>query len=69
MITGVDITRQDGIATLSIDGRTDLNLLGPAVFQALHQQVTECGADETVRAIVLQGAGDRAFSAALTSAR
>ncbi len=63
MITGVDITGQDGIASLSINGRTHLNLLGQAVFQALHQQVTECGEDETVRAIVLQGAGDRAFSA------
>ena len=63
MTTGVDITRQDGIATLSINGRTDLNLLGPAVFDALHRRVTECGEDETLRAIVLRGAGERAFSA------
>ena len=63
MTTGVNVARQNGIATLSIAGRTRLNLLGPAVFQALHQRVVECGEAETLRAIVLQGAGDRAFSA------
>ena len=59
----VRVEKQDGIATLSINGRTHLNLLGPAVFQALHQRIEECGRDETVRAIVLRGAGERAFSA------
>ena len=63
MPSDVCVVKQDGIATLSIDGRTHLNLLGPAVFEALHQRVEECGADETVRAIILRGAGERAFSA------
>ena len=63
MTTGVASERRDGIATLSMEGRTHLNLLGPAVFRALHQRIEECGADETVRAIVLRGAGERAFSA------
>ena len=63
MTTGVTIEREDGIATLSMEGRTHLNLLGPATFRALHQRVEECGADETVRAIVLRGSGERAFSA------
>ena len=63
MPSDVCVENQDGVATLSINGRTHLNLLGPAVFEALHQRVEECGADETVRAIVLRGAGERAFSA------
>ena len=63
MTTGVTLKQQDGIAILSINGRTHLNLLGPAVFQALHQRVEECGQDETLRAIILRGAGERAFSA------
>ena len=63
MTTGVNLARQDGIAILSINGRTHLNLLGPAVFQALYERVVECGEDETVRAIILRGAGERAFSA------
>ena len=63
MAAGVSLERRDGIAILSMDGRTHLNLLGPAVFQALRQRVVECGEDDTVRAIILRGAGERAFSA------
>ena len=61
--TGVSTQRQDGIATLSISGRTHLNLLGPEVFRELRDRVEECGNDATVRAIILRGAGERAFSA------
>ena len=61
--TGVSLERQDGIATLAIQGRTDLNLLGAAVFRALSQRLDQCGQDDTLRAIVLRGAGARAFSA------
>lgn len=61
--TGVHLDASDGIATLSIEGRTHLNLLGHAVFQALNQRVSQCCDDQDLRAIVLRGAGDRAFSA------
>ena len=61
--TGVHLDESDGIATLSIEGRTQLNLLGHAVFQALNQRVSQCCDDQDLRAIVLRGAGDRAFSA------
>lgn len=61
--TGVSVAQQDGIATLSIQGRTHLNLLGPGVFRELRDSVEECGNDATVRAIILRGAGERAFSA------
>lgn len=63
MPSGVSVERKDGIATLSIEGRTHLNLLGPAVFRELRDRVEECGNDPTVRAMVLRGAGERAFSA------
>ncbi len=63
MSAEVNVTRRDAIATLEIDGRTDLNLLGPGVFEALMAQVERCGQDESLRAIILRGAGDRAFSA------
>lgn len=59
----VSIHRQDAIATLSIRGRTDLNLLNPAVFRALPEQIDQCAADETLRALILRGHGPRAFSA------
>ena len=63
MTAGVDLKRQDAIATLEIDGRTHLNLLGRDVFRELHDRVEECGQDESLRAIILRGAGDGAFSA------
>ena len=60
---GVSGEIQGGIATLSIAGRTHLNLLGPGVFCELRDAVEECGNDTAVRAIILRGAGERAFSA------
>lgn len=63
MSTGVTLEKQDAIAALSINGRTHLNLLGPAVFRDLAEQVNRCCRDEETRAIILRGAGDRAFSA------
>ena len=63
MPSGVSVEHRDGIATVYVQGRTHLNLLGPAVFRELREQVEECGNDPTVRAIILRGAGERAFSA------
>ena len=62
MASGVKLERRDAIATLEIQGRTHLNLLGPDVFRELAEQVETCGRDESLRAIILRGAGDRAFS-------
>ena len=63
MAASISAETQAGIVTLSIDGRTHLNLLGPAVFRQLRERVEEYGNDPTVRAIILRGAGERAFSA------
>ena len=63
MPSAVSMETKDGIATLSIEGRTHLNLLGPDVFRELRDRVNECGNDPAVRAIILRGAGERAFSA------
>ena len=63
MPSGTSVERKNGIATLSIEGRTHLNLLGPAVFRELQDRVEGCGADPMMRAIILRGAGERAFSA------
>lgn len=40
-----------------------LNALAPAQFSALHRQLTQWVEDETIGAVVVEGAGDRAFSA------
>ena len=50
-------------AILSLEGRTDLNLLGLELFQRLNDGLDEVAADANITAVVLQGAGQRAFSA------
>ena len=50
-------------AVLSLEGRTDLNLLGLELFQRLNDGLDEVAADANVTTLVLRGAGERAFSA------
>ena len=50
-------------AVLTLEGRTDLNLLGLELFQGLNDALDEVAADANVRTLVLRGAGERAFSA------
>lgn len=50
-------------AVLSLEGRTDLNLLGLELFQSLNDGLDEVAADANVKTLVLRGAGERAFSA------
>lgn len=58
----VDV-RDDGVAILTIDRADKLNAMSVAFFRNLPRVLDELDADERVRAIVLTGAGDRAFSA------
>ena len=50
-------------AILTLEGRSDLNLLGLELFQSLDHALDEVAADANVTTIVLRGAGERAFSA------
>ena len=50
-------------AVLTLEGRSDLNLLGLELFQSLDHALDEVAADANVTTIVLRGAGERAFSA------
>ncbi|HVE83488.1 MAG TPA: enoyl-CoA hydratase-related protein [Myxococcales bacterium] len=54
---------KDGVALLTIDRPQQRNALSAAVVQALQQLVAQADADPAVRALVLTGAGDRAFCA------
>ncbi len=54
---------RDGTAVVTIDRREVLNALDLEHAQALRDRLEELGADGAVRAVVLTGAGDRAFSA------
>ena len=52
----------DGIATITLNRPDKLNALSPAVFVALREHLDDIADDETVRCVVLTGAG-RAFCA------
>ena len=50
-----------GVAVVTIDNPTRLNTLNTRVMTDLITAVERLGADETLRAVVLRGAGERAF--------
>ncbi|MGC1413616.1 MAG: enoyl-CoA hydratase [Acetobacteraceae bacterium] len=50
-----------GVAVITIDNAARLNTLNTPVMTELIAAVERLGADETVRAVVLRGAGERAF--------
>lgn len=56
--------RREGCALVTIDN-PPVNALRPAVVQQLHQRMQEIGREDSVNAVVLTGAGDKAFVAGL----
>jgi enoyl-CoA hydratase/carnithine racemase len=56
-------TSDAGVRTICIDREEKRNALDRATLRELEAAFLEAGADATVRAIVLRGAGDRAFCA------
>jgi enoyl-CoA hydratase len=50
-----------GVATVTIDNAARLNVLNPPIMTALIDAVETLARDETLRVVVLRGAGDRAF--------
>ena len=62
MATFVSTERRDGIAVVTIDN-PPMNALSAALIEELEAELEELDTDDAVRAIVLRGAGDRAFVA------
>ncbi len=56
-------TTAGGIATLTLNRPEKLNAISAALANAMHAALDALEADEAVRAIVITGAGERAFSA------
>jgi len=54
---------KDGIAVLSLHRPEKLNALNYALVDALEAALDELEADRAIRAVILTGSGDRAFSA------
>src|SRR5689334_1038641 len=67
-VTGVgyaalETERADGVALIVLNRPDKLNALSYALVRELDTELTALEADETVKAVVLTGAGDKAFSA------
>jgi enoyl-CoA hydratase/carnithine racemase len=60
-VTAVQVARENGVARLTLE-RPPLNVLTPALIDALGAAFRELGADPSLRVVVLAGSG-RAFSA------
>lgn len=63
MIPDVLVARDGAIATVTLHNPDKLNALTAAMWQALKGAMSALSADESVRCIVLRGAGDAAFAA------
>ncbi|MDT3699596.1 MAG: enoyl-CoA hydratase-related protein [Thermincola sp.] len=59
MLINVD----DGIATITINRPETLNALSPAVYHEISEGLTMLASDSAVKAVIITGAGDRAFIA------
>ena len=59
----VRLERRDGVATVTLDRPRALNALDPATLRELARVVRALRRDATVRAVLVAGAGERAFSA------
>ena len=56
----VRLAKQNGVATITLDRPEKLNAMSDDLWNALEEHIRDVGGDETVRAVILTGAG-RAF--------
>lgn len=61
MSTTVAHTIEDQVMTIVLDGPDTMNSLTPSVLEQLEAAVDVADADSTLRAVVITGAGERAF--------
>ena len=59
----VDVSREDGVAVLTINRPDALNAFDVVTLTDLRDRLTELREDDAVRVIVVTGAGDKAFAA------
>jgi enoyl-CoA hydratase len=56
------LTTEEGVVTLTIDRPAKLNAIGPEMVADLAQLLAEIDSDRDIRAVIMTGSGDRAFS-------
>src|SRR2546429_3555922 len=62
-LQNLHVTRADAVATLTLDRPKALNALDAATLRELARAIRELRRDGGVHALVVTGAGDKAFSA------
>jgi len=62
-VTRIDVQRHGDIATVVLDGPAKRNALARESWLALTQTMRSLAADDSLRCVVLRGAGDEAFAA------
>jgi enoyl-CoA hydratase len=63
MSVSIDLERRDAVAVLTLNRPEALNALSPEMLDQLERALNEVDADPTYRAVVLTGAGEKAFCA------
>jgi enoyl-CoA hydratase len=58
-----EITKENAIATITVNRPDSLNAFNTEMLLELHDHIKELSADESVRVVILTGAGDKAFIA------
>jgi hypothetical protein len=61
--TNLHVDRADGVATITLDRPKQLNALDAATLRELARAVRDIRRDAGVRAVIVTGAGEKAFSA------
>ena len=62
-MSSIDLTRDGVIATVAINNPAKLNALTVAMWRELARVMHELSGDDSVRCVVLRGAGEEAFGA------
>jgi enoyl-CoA hydratase len=63
MASGILIERDGAIATVTLSNPGKLNALDRAMWEGLATTMRQLSADDTLRCVILRGAGDEAFAA------
>lgn len=63
MFENILVEKNNAVATITINRPTKLNALNKATIEELHNAFKQCEADTTIRAIIVTGAGEKAFVA------
>jgi len=63
ILLSIDVERRDAVAVITLDRPEALNALSPKMLDGLEAALLEADADPGQRAIVLTGAGEKAFCA------